>query len=66
MSDEVLVLGTAAVALVCCFVVSLLAATGATALLGLAGLALPAAMLIGVAGWIGWYVARRRSEGNTR
>lgn len=46
MRDDLIVLGTATAA-VCCFGVSLLVAAGATAALGIAGAALPAAALIG-------------------
>ena len=66
MRDNVLVLGTALIAIACCLGISLLAAAGGTAVLGLAGVALPAAALIGVGSWIAWYLARRRSGGNTR
>lgn len=54
------VFGAAAVAVVCCFGVSLLVAEGGTAALGLAGVALPAAALIGIGGWTAWYVRRNR------
>ena len=50
MSDSRFLLGTAAIAVVGCFAVSLLAAAGGSALLGLAGVALPAAALIGIGG----------------
>lgn len=65
MRGDFFVVGTAAVAVVCCLGVSLLAAAGATTLLGIAGLGVPAA-LIGVGGWIAWYLARRRPGGKTR
>ncbi len=54
------VFGAAAVAVLCCFGVSLLVAAGGTAVLGLAGVALPAATLIGIGGWTAWYVLRKR------
>jgi hypothetical protein len=60
MRDSPFVLGTAAVAVVCCFGISVLAAAGGTAVLGLAGLALPAAALLGIGGWTAWYLIRRR------
>jgi hypothetical protein len=60
MRDSLFVLGTAAVAVVCCLGVSLLAAAGGSAVLGLAGVALPVAALLGAAGWTGWYLVRRR------
>ena len=60
MRSDLFVLGTAAVAVVCCLGVSLLAAAGGTALLGLAGGTLPAAALIGIAGWTAWYLVRHR------
>ena len=53
------VVGAAAVAVVCCLGVSLLVAVGATTLLGLAGLAIPAAVRLGIAAWVAWYVLRR-------
>ena len=59
MRDSLFVLGTAAAAVLCCFGISLLAAAGGTAVLGLAGLALPAAALIGIGGWTAWYLVRR-------
>lgn len=60
MKDSLLVLGTAAVAVACCVGVSVLAAAGGTAVLGLAGLAVPAAALLGVGGWIVWSLIRHR------
>jgi hypothetical protein len=60
MRDSRFVLGTAALAVVCCFGISLLAAAGGTAVLGLAGLALPAAALLGIGGWVAWYLIRHR------
>ena len=59
-SDNRFVFAAAAVAVVCCFGVSLVAAASGTALLSLAGLALPAAALLGIVGWIAWYVIRHR------
>lgn len=59
MRNDLFVLGAAAVAIVCCLGVSLLAAAGGTALLGLAGVAVPAAALIGIGGWTVWYLVRR-------
>jgi hypothetical protein len=59
MRDSLFVLGTAAVAVVCCFGISLLAAAGGTAVLGFAGIALPVAALLGVGGWTTWYLLRR-------
>ncbi|MDA8203320.1 MAG: hypothetical protein M0Z49_11285 [Chloroflexi bacterium] len=59
MKDSRFLLGTAAIAVVCCFGISLLAAAGGTAVLGIAGLALPAAALIGIGGWTAWYLVRR-------
>ncbi len=55
MRDSLFVLGTAAVAVVCCFGISLLAAAGGTAVLGFAGIALPVAALLG----IGWHFRQR-------
>jgi hypothetical protein len=49
MRDSPFLLGTAAVAIVCCAGISLLAAAGGTGVLGLAGIALPAAALLGSA-----------------
>jgi hypothetical protein len=60
MRDDLFVLGAAAVAVVCCFGVSLLVAAGATTVLGLAGVALPAAALIGIGGWTAWYLLHHR------
>lgn len=60
MRDGLFALGVAAVAAVCCLGVSLLAAAGGTALLGLVGVALPAAAVIGIGGWTVWYLARNR------
>ena len=60
MRDSLFVLGTAAVTVVCCFGISLVAAAGGTAVLGLAGFALPTAALLGIVGWIAWYVIRHR------
>ena len=60
MRDDLFVLGTVAAAVVCCLGVSLLVAAGGTAWLGLAGLALPAAALIGLGGWAAWYRVRHR------
>lgn len=59
MKDGLFLLGTAAVAIVCCFGVSLLAAAGTTTLLGVVGGALPSAVLIGIGGWMAWYLMRR-------
>jgi hypothetical protein len=59
MRDSLFVLGTAALAVVCCFGISLLAAAGGTAVLGLAGVALPVAALLGIGGWTAWYLMRR-------
>lgn len=59
MKDGLFVLGTAAAAIACCFGVSLLAAAGTTTLLGVVGVALPIAVLIGVGGWMVWYLMRR-------
>lgn len=59
MRDSLFVLGTVALAAVCCFGISLLAAAGGTAVLGIAGLALPAAALVGIGGWTAWYLVRR-------
>ncbi len=53
------VLSAAAAALVCCFGVSLLVVAGGTAALGLAGVALPAAALIGIGVWA-WSLTHRR------
>ena len=58
--DDLLVLGAAALAVVCCLGLSLLVAAGGSALLGLAGVALPAAALIGAGGWTAWYFVRHR------
>ena len=58
--DGPFVLGAAVAVIACCLGVSLLAAAGGTALLGLAGVALPAAALIGIGGWAAWYLLRRR------
>lgn len=58
--NGLLVLSTAVVAVICCFGVSLFAAAGGTALLGLAGVALPAAALIGIGAWTVWHVIRER------
>ncbi|HYL40536.1 MAG TPA: hypothetical protein VET90_04440 [Candidatus Binatus sp.] len=60
MRDSLFVLATAAVAVVCCLGISLLAAAGGTALLGLAGVALPAAALLGIGGSMAWYLIRHR------
>jgi hypothetical protein len=60
MRDSLLVLGTAAVAAACCLGTSLLAAAVGTAALGLAGVALPAAALLGIGGWVAWYLVRHR------
>ena len=58
--DDLFVLGTAVAAAVCCLGVSLLVAAGGTAVLGLAGVALPVAVLLGIGGWTAWYVRRNR------
>lgn len=58
--DDLFVAGAAAVAVVCCLGVSLLAAAGGTARLGLAEVAVPVAALIGVVGWTGWYLGRHK------
>ena len=63
MKDRWFVLGTAALAIACCFGVSLLAAAGMTTLLGAVGVALPIAVLFGISGWMAWYLLRR---GNPR
>lgn len=60
MRDGLLALGTATAAVACCLGVSLLVAAGGTAALGLAGVALPAAALIGIGGWTAWYLRHRR------
>lgn len=60
MSHDLLALGTALAAVICCFGVALLVAAGGTAALGIAGVALPAAMLIGVGGWTAWHLGHRR------
>lgn len=60
MRDSGFVLGTAAIAAVCCLGASLLAAAGGTAVLGLAGVALPAAAVLGIGGWTAWYLVRHR------
>ena len=60
MRDDRFVLGTAAAAVVCCLGVSLVVAAGGTALLGLAGVALPAAALLGLGGWAAWHLVRHR------
>ena len=60
MRDDLFVFATAAAAVVCCLGVSLLVAAGGTAWLGLAGLALPAAALIGLGGWAAWHRVRHR------
>ncbi len=52
-------LAMAAVPLVCCLGLSLLAAAGTTALLGFIGVALPVALLIGAAISGAWAVRRR-------
>lgn len=59
MRDSLFVLGTAVVAVACCFGVSLLAAAGTTTFLGATGVALPIAALIGIGGWMAWYLMRR-------
>ncbi len=61
MKDRWLVLGTAALASACCFGVSLLAAAGTTTMLGVVGVAVPIAVLIGIGGWMAWYLLRRAS-----
>lgn len=58
--DNRFVLAAAAVAVVCCFGVSLLAAMGGTTVLALVGVGLPVAALIGSGGWIAWYLLRHR------
>ena len=55
MRGDLFVLGTAAAAVVCCLGLSLLVAAGGTALLGLAGVAVPAATLIGLGEWAAWH-----------
>ncbi|NJD29943.1 MAG: hypothetical protein FIA92_16825 [Chloroflexi bacterium] len=57
MKDDLFVFGAAAVGVVCCLGLSLLAAAGSTAALGLAGVALPAAALLGIGGWTAWLPA---------
>jgi len=59
MRDSLFVLGAAAIAVVCCVGVSLLVAAGGVALLGVVGVALPIAVLLGVGGWTAWYLRRR-------
>ena len=59
MKGDLFVLGTAAAAVACCLGFSLFVAAGGTALLGLAGVAVPAAALIGIGGWTAWYLLRR-------
>ena len=59
MRGDLYMLGTAAAAVVCCLGLSLLVAVGGTALLGFAGVAVPAAALIGIGGWTAWYLGRR-------
>ena len=61
MRGDLFVLGTAA-AVVCCLGFSLLVAAGATTVLGLAGVAVPAAALIAIDGWTAWYLLRQRSQ----
>ncbi len=61
MKDSRFVLGTAALAIACCFGVSLLAAAGTTTILGVVGVALPIAVLIGIGGWMAWSLLRRGS-----
>ena len=60
MRRDLFVLGTAAVAVVCCLGFSVLLAAGGTAVLGLTGVALPTAALIGIGGWAAWYLVRLR------
>ncbi|MEO6350954.1 MAG: hypothetical protein ABIP53_09920 [Candidatus Limnocylindrales bacterium] len=60
MRDGLFVLGTAVAAVVCCFGVSLLVAAGGASVLGLAGVALPVAALIGIGGWAAWHRVRGR------
>ncbi len=59
MKDSRFLLGTAALAIACCFGVSLLAAASTTTILGVVGVALPIAVLIGVGGWMAWSLIRR-------
>lgn len=60
MGVGLFMLGTAVAAVACCFGVSLLVAVGGAGLLGLAGVALPAAAVIGMGGWAAWQLARGR------
>lgn len=62
MRDSPFLLGSAAFSGVCCFGVSLVAAAGGTAVLGLARVALPAAVLFGTVGWVAWYVMRHANR----
>lgn len=59
MKDGLLVLGAAALAIACCFGVALLAAAGTTTILGVVGVALPIAVLIGIGSWMAWHLMRR-------
>ena len=56
MRSDLLVLGAAAAAMVCCLGVLIVVAAGGSAILGLAGVALPAAAVIGIGGWTAWYL----------
>ena len=60
LRGDLLALGTAAIAVICCLGVSVVVAAGSTAVLGLAGPLLPAVALIGVVGWTAWYLVRHR------
>lgn len=59
-SDGLVVLGTAALAVVCCLGVSLLVAVGGAGLLAIAGVALPTAALIAFGAWTAWHPTRSR------
>lgn len=64
MRVNLYVLGVASAAVACCFGVSLLAAAGWTAVLALAGVALPVAALLAVAAAASWYIVRQRRGAN--
>jgi hypothetical protein len=66
MRGGLLVLGTAAAAVACCVGISLVTAAGGTALLALAGTAVPVAALIGIGGWITWRLVRSRQGARER
>lgn len=63
MKTALATLATAAAIVVCCFGLSLLAAAGTTALLGVIGVALPLAVLLGAGVWGAWAVGRRTRPG---